>query len=64
MLVVACWPVVAVVVVGGFVVVVALALVRLPPVVGVVLVFSAFMILWTPLRLATLEVALLLGSTR
>ncbi len=56
-LVVAFWLVVAVVVVGG-VVVVALALVCLPLVVGVVFVCPVPIIVCTPLRLATLEVAL------
>ncbi len=60
MLVVACWLVAVVVVVGGFVVVVALALACLPLVVGVVFICSVPVILRTPLRLATLKVALLL----
>ncbi len=61
-LAVASWLVVAVVVVGGVVVVVvALALaVCLPLVVGVVFVCSVPIIVCTPLRLATLEVALVL----
>ena len=58
---VATWLVVAVVVVGGFVAVVALALaVRLPHVVVVVVVRFVPLIVCIPLRLATLEVALML----
>ena len=58
---VASWLVVAVVVVGGLVPVVVLALaVRLPHAMGVVVVRFVPCIVCYPLRLATLEVALML----